>query len=210
MRYFPNLKTIQKNRRLILIYTGLSLLAFILLILWLFPITSSNQTNPLSPSGQQPTAPFSSANPEQGWDKVRLGISKNEFGKYFKMIEETPVGDNLLTVTYESNTPFSSHKVIYKDNSAVQIERYINERKEKILPEEFIKNFQRYEIIQVGVGNIRQIESYTINDNAYVIIEYDAVYKQTYKIIYLTADRYRIIRSNISAPHEYYSNDDAI
>lgn len=210
MKSVISLKNIQKNRRLLIVYVMLIVFALILFLLWLSPINQTQKQNPLSPSAQQPTAPFSSFAPEVGWEKINLGIDKEEVAKYFRPIEESLSENGYVSVQYESNTPYSPHKIVYKDNKAIQIERFINERKEKITPEEFIKNFQRYEIIQIGVGNIRQVESYIINPESYIIIEYDAVYKQTYKIIYLKSDRYRIIRSNISAPHEFYSNDDAI
>ncbi len=172
------------------------------IILFIIGFSISNEISkkpPLDQPIQSPTVPFGAADPELlaiKWAEVRLGKNKEDINTILgNPKSETPT-DNTITVSYQPTPNSLEHKVIYKDNKAVQIERNVNERIERLARIEFAQRYKDSEIIKDDAG-VTLIEGFKVNDSEYVIVNSYPYKNYVRQIIYTTKDRYDAYKTGL-------------
>lgn len=190
------LKDFQKYR-----YTlPLIAILFVLAIILAISTTGIQKPSPIAPSIKPPTALFSSFDPVTlsiPWEKISIGTSKNDIEKILGKPANTTTNVDQEIITYTSTTPQQFHTVEYKNGKAIKITRFVNERKEKITPEQYRSQYSKREVIQQGEGTVYQIESYQINKDEYIVIVLDTQHNTIYTIINATKEKYQEVKESL-------------
>jgi len=188
-----SLKNLQKYRNTLFLFSGLIFIAVLLAISSF--TTEKSQEKVLSPSPLPPTAAFSTTMSPADiiqWGKIKLGQSQIETESVLKKPLKSTNENGFEKVSYKSSSQYNDHLVYYQNDKSVRIDRFVNDRIEKITPDFYNNTFKDFSLIKrQGEFGDYQLQSYKVSSNEFIVLEYDLQFNSVYKIMNMTKDQYQ-------------------